>query len=302
MIVTIPQRCAGALHCVPWRMLILWALAFVSAVPAQAATKMLMLSPVRAIFTERERAMAVSVSNSSQEPVTYTVSLITMHKDKNGALREVSEENEAERLAKSMIRFAPRRATIAPGTRQVVKLMVQKPADLPPGEYQTRLQFSPLASKRTDDRVPVSAATDKPQFEIDILVAASIPVVIQHGVSAEVTPTTCVVKKSAQPPAALMAEVTLARSGEASGFGNLILSHTAGRDPQGFREIGRVQGLAFYRPDRQQTVSVPLPGLTPQALATGTLRVAFEPDTGAGVKKRGKEGTTIVKDFPARIL
>lgn len=302
MIFTIPKRYAGALHYVPCLILILWAQALISAASAQAATKMLMLSPVRAIFTERERAMAVSVSNSSQEPVNYTVSLITMHKDKSGALREVSEENEAERLAKSMIRFAPRRATIAPGTRQVVKLMVQKPADLPPGEYQTRLQFTPVADKGGADRAPSPAGAEKAQFEIDILVASSIPVVIQHGVSAEVTPINCVVKKSAQPPAALMADVTLARSGEASGFGNLILSHASGRDPQGFREIARVQGMAFYRPDREQTVSVSLPGLTAQALAAGTLRVAFEPDTGAGVKKRGKEGATTVKDFPVRSL
>ena len=105
-----------------------------SSSPALAATKMLLLNPTRVIFSENTRAVEVHVGNVGKEPVAYTIDLVTMRRDKAGNLREVEQESAEERLVKEMIRFAPRRATIEPGKRQVVKLMLRAPGDLPAGE------------------------------------------------------------------------------------------------------------------------------------------------------------------------
>lgn len=268
---------------------------------ALAAPKMLMLSPVRAIFTDRERSLAVQVSNPTDAPISYSISVVTMRKDKDGKLREIENETEQEQLVRNMIRFSPRRATIEPGKRQVVKLMVQKPANLPKGEYQTHLKFTPLASQgQTAPQQAPQVQEGKPQFQVEIVIAASITVVIQHGVQAEVTPLACTVKETGKGGAGLAAEVKLARSGDASGFGNLRLTHAPAHNLQAGREIGRLDGVALYLPEKDKTVTVNLPGVSRKELASGTIRVEFEPDTGAGRKKRLKEGEKTFKDFPVR--
>jgi len=270
-----------------------------AAAPAFATTKMVLLSPMRAIFTDRERTLPVNISNSSDEPATYTISLITMRADAKGQLREVQHETEQEQLAKSLIRFSPRRAVIEPRKRQVIKLMVQKPGNLPKGEYQTRLKFTPLASEKKAGAQSDQTTESSANFDIEILVASSIPIIIQHGVNAVVTPRTCQIKDAPKAPSGLAATVAFTRSGDASGFGNARLVLIPTKAPTALREIGKVQGLAIYLPHTEHTVDVPLTGISRKELAAGTVRVEFQHDTSAGAGKRTKEGAKTFKDFAA---
>jgi P pilus assembly chaperone PapD len=266
-----------------------------------AATKQLLMNPSRIIFTEKQRSVNVHVANIGTEPITYTVSLITLRKDPNGKLVAVATETEGEKLTKSMVRFSPRRATIPPGTRQVVKLMVQKPADLPPGEYQTRLNLSP---QQPTDRAPASSPAvpvdGKSNVKLDLIISSSFPVIIQHGVSAEVAPLSFALKENSKTPAGLAAEVKLTRSGTASAFGDLFLKFIPANNPQAIKTIGRSSELAFYLPETEQTVTVPLKDISRQELSAGTVRVEFEPYTGVEVRKRAQGGTKNFKDFPVR--
>lgn len=261
-----------------------------------AATKMLLLNPVRAIFTDRQRTININVSNPTEEPITYTIATITMRPDKNGSLHEVSSESDQERKIREMIRYSPRRATIEPGKRQVVKLMVAKPADLPAGEYQTRLRISQQPGTKA---APAAAApAGGSSFAVDILVDSTIPIIIQNGdISAEVKPLSVAVKPLPESPGGIAAEVKLARQGTASAFGNLFLTHLPARDPKAGREIGRAQGLALYLPDTERTVLVPLSGVTRQELTSGILRVTFQPHSGI-LESRDRPRPAVVREFP----
>lgn len=264
---------------------------------AMAAAKSLMLSPVRVIFTDRQRSADVHVINPSQETITYAISTVTMRKDAKGDLREVTSETEAERTIKNMIRFSPRRATIEPGKRQVVKLMVNKPSDLPPGEYQVRLRLSPqtAALKPADTNLPQHGGSN---IALEIIVDSTFPIIIQHGgIAAEVAPAALSVKQTAESPSGMAAEVKLSRSGNASAFGDVRLQYIPANDPKAIREIGHAQGTAIYLPETERKMIIPLYSITRQELTTGTVRVSYMSSTGSN-NPREALGQKSVKDFP----
>ena len=235
-----------------------------------------MINPVRIVFEGRTRTAKVNVANTNPEPVRYRVSLVTMRKNDAGNLVEIEIENENERdkLTKSLIRFSPRCATILPGKRQVVKLMVRKPDNLPQGEYQTRLRFMPLADPVTSSGSQSEAASGL-QFKIDLIVGVTIPVVIQHEkVDTTVSPQGLVLQKYAQVPSGLAAVITLSRSGHYSAFGDVIVSYlgVAGRDK---KNIGQGEKIGIYIPDSHRTFAIPLQSLENLDLNSGKLRVEF---------------------------
>ncbi len=239
---------------------------------AYAGSKTLMINPVRVVFEGRTRTATVHVSNTNSEPIKYRISLVTLRKNAEGKLAFVENETEEDKFVQSMIRFSPRQATIEPGTRQVVKLMVRKPADLPEGEYQTRIRFMPLAdqvsSSTSKNNVPA-----KSQINIDLLVGVTIPVVIQHGkVKAAVSPAKIVLQKHPQIPSGLAAIITLSRSGSYSAFGDVVVSHIAGSDKT---LIGKGESVGIYIPDVSRTFAIPLQSLEKVDFTKGKLRVEF---------------------------
>ncbi len=257
-----------------------------------AKTKILMLSPVRIIFTDRQRVANVKISNPTDEAITYAISLITMRKNQEGKLQLVELETEEEKMTREMIRYSPRRATIQPGERQVVKLMVRKPKDLPVGEYQTRLQISPLQTLLPNSQEEES----KEKFVIDVLVSSSFPVIIQHGnLSSTVTPQNISIKTFPGTPSGMAAEITLNKTGSGSAFGNVFLYYTT-NNKDTLRKIGQALDLAIYLPQNKQTATIPLKDITAQELLSGTIRVTFQPSIGR-VVKRAKKSKKSFKDF-----
>ncbi len=266
---------------------------------AQAATKMLMINPVRMIFTDRQRSITANVINTSQESITYKLSLVTMRKGANGKLYKPETETEEEQMVKKMIRFAPRRATIEAGKRQVVKLMVRKPRELPRGEYQTRLRLTPLSSDKSSSAKVDNSERTGTAIDLDIIVESTFPIIIQHGgLTADVAPQAIAVKDFPQAPAGIAAVVSFSRSGDGSAFGNVFLRFIPNDRPGDSREIGRSQGLAIYLPDTEKTVTIPLTGISRQELSTGTVRVEYQPGTGIVTRRKQKHGSQrVARDF-----
>jgi len=266
---------------------------------ALAATRTLMLNPTRLIFTDRQRTMDVHVVNPTQETITYSIATITMRKDAKGELREATNETEAERSIRNMIRYSPRRATIEPGKRQIIKLMVNKPSDLPQGEYQTRLQLSPQVDKQTNTGPGVKVQGGS-MINLDIIVNSTFPIIIQHGgIAAEVAPVALAVKPMTESPSGMAAEVKFSRSGNASAFGNIRLHYVPANDPKAIREIGKMLGMAIYLPETERTMPIPLENISRQELASGTVRVSYQASTGSN-NPREQSGQQSVKDFPLR--
>ncbi|MBM9537093.1 hypothetical protein [Desulfobulbus alkaliphilus] len=262
----------------------------------QAASKNLMVTPIRAVFTDRQRAVEVRVSNLSDESITYAISLVSMRRDAEGQLYQVEDEmeTEEERLVKDMIRFSPRRATIKPREQQSIKLMVRKPQDLPPGEYQTRLSISPLEDPAQGQATLSGIRADEHMtFLVDVLVTSTIPVIIQHGdIAPEVTPIALTLPAQNADPENLRASVRLGRHGEGSAFGRLVLRYLPADNPRAERQVGHLEGIVLYRPETEREYSVPMHNVSSLDLSSGTIRVEFLPDS------VGRGQAAAIKDFP----
>ncbi len=264
-----------------------------------AKTHQLMISPVRMVFTDRQRSINAHVSNTSNERITYMISLVTMRKGENGQYYEPEIDSAEEQMVKKMIRFAPRRATIEPGTRQVVRLMLRKPKALQPGEYRTRLLLSPQEMPEDSVVQSKSNVVENNTIQLNIIVKSSFPIIIQHGgLKAAVAPLTIAVKDFPQAPAGIAADVTFSRSGNCSVFGDVSLHFTPNDHSQDSREIGRSLGLAIYLPDTKKTLTVMLKGISREELSTGTVRVVYKPNIGIVEKRNLKHSSQgVMKDF-----
>lgn len=269
---------------------------------ALAGTKQLMMSPLRMVFTDRQRAISAHVSNTSNESINYRISLVTMRKGPDGRFYEPVTETQEEQMVKKMIRFAPRRATIAPGTRQVVKLMLRKPKDLPPGEYRTRLLLSPQQTSGSGSTQSSSGGERKASIQMSLIVNSSFPIIIQHGgLTADVAPQSIAIKDFPQSPSGIAAEVSFSRSGDGSAFGDVFLRFTPNDNSEESREIGRALGLAIYLPDTKKNLTVVLNGITRQEFSKGTVRVVYRPSTGVAEKRKLKHSSQeVARDFTMR--
>ena len=264
---------------------------------SSAKTKTLMIRPFRIIFADRQRLVKVSIANPTDETISYSVAIVTMRKGNDGKLRQVKEETDEEKRVREMIRFSPRRAIIEPGKRQIVKLMVRKPKDLPVGEYRTRLKISPLDSpKPATTEMHSLLGQGGSNISMDFIISSTFPVFIQHGdVQPEVTPQRIRFKEFAASPSGIAAEVTLARKGIGSGFGNISLWYLGEGTPP--RRIGRASKLTLYAPYPETTLTVPLKDISSEELTTGKIRVEFQSHYDGGTKKNQKKQPASAKEI-----
>ncbi len=264
---------------------------------ASASNKMLMLHPLRIVFTERERAITANIINQSNDTIKYSVSLVTMRKGSDGRLFEPEKETAEELLVKNMIRFSPRRATIGPKQRQVIKMMVRKPKDLIAGEYRTFIRLTPHPSASVISS-PTNEKLNEQFTEIELLVSSTMPIVIQHDIPVgKIEPVSIKVKEEVVSRNEIPVELILSRQGKGSSFGNIFIEYFPLSNPEKSIEVGRVQGLAVYFPETEKKITVTLKGINLQELKSGKIRVNYYSETGVVQRRKVKENRKVYKDF-----
>ena len=263
-----------------------------------ASPKMLMFHPTRLIFTDRQRAIAVNVINRYDEPITYSIAVVNLEKGEDGEFHEI--DGDEKEMVSSMIRFSPRRATITPHERQVIKLMVRKPKSLPAGEYRTYLKLQPHPTQSTQQPV-VSEAKGTQQIALEVLVSSFLPIIIQHEIPiGEVTPQAIQLRQNSDTDSEPAVEVTLSRRGEGSAFGDLTLEFIPPDKPKEMVTLGKVQGMAFYAPDTSKKQTVLISKDIPcEQLKQGKIKISWFPRTRVqdrrGKQQYGQENSIILE-------
>ena len=112
------------------------ALALAALLLASPARSQILLSPTRVVFDGPARAIQVDVVNTSGKAAIYRLSVVNRRMTEDGDLVAIDSPLPGERFVGDMVRFSPRQLTLEPGSSQVVRLSLRKPADLPPGEYR----------------------------------------------------------------------------------------------------------------------------------------------------------------------
>ena len=80
---------------------------------ASAGVGDLLVAPTRLVLNGG-RSAEVILNNIGEEPATYRISAEFRRMTADGLLEEVADPSEAEKAARDMIIFAPRRITLAP--------------------------------------------------------------------------------------------------------------------------------------------------------------------------------------------
>lgn len=245
--------------------------------PASAQAGGSMIFPKRVVFTGRVRSAEVTLVNPGPLPVTYRVELIDQRMTSTGSLEPPSEP--VERSATGLLRYSPRQVTVLPGTSQIVRLLLRKPADLQEGEYRAHLLCRALPPE--DAVSDIETLKDGKALEVRLipLPAVSIPVIVRHG---EDLRASVLLSGLALDSDAASLAFRLEREGGASVYGDLIATfQPAGTGPE--RVVARARGIAVYAeiPAVEQRLVLSTGG---DALAGGRLRLRFtsRPDDDGG--------------------
>ncbi|MFL6657550.1 MAG: molecular chaperone [Massilia sp.] len=263
------------------------------AIVAPAARAELMLNPTRVVLIKNQRAAQVELINNSNEPATYRISLVNRRMSETGEFINVNEAAPDERFADSMLSYSPRQVTLAPGSAQVVRLMVRKPEALADGEYRSHLHFEKQPGP-ADLATSVETRTGTDAnigVVLKTLIGASIPIIVRQGAcEASVTLTQLTLQPQTNSRTPLLA-FRIERGGNSSVYGDISAVFT----PRGGagQLIGRANGVAVYTPNPLRRAQLPLlmpPGL---ALAGGELHLSYRERPEAGGKLLAEASITL---------
>ncbi len=233
----------------------------------------LLISPTRVVIDSNEKTTQVALVNDSDEPQTYRLEFENKKVTEDGSFI-VLDENTVTGFnrADTMIRVSPRQVSLQPRQKQVIKLSVRRPRDLPLAEYRSYLKFVAIPPPPMLEDPEQGAKT-----QLRLLMSFSIPVVVKNG------PETGAVSIAGLSRALSVKDqpfvVHLERTGNSSVFGNIRLYSQP--DINNSKPVALLNDIAFYTDTTKrslQLVSMPDVKLSPN----GRYKVVLE---GIGDKK-----------------
>ena len=94
----------------------------------------LVVSPTRVVLEGRTRSAQLGLVNKGSTTATYRITVVNMHMDESGAIKEVAKPVDGQQFADDLFRYSPRQVTLEPGASQAIRLLLRKPKDLADGE------------------------------------------------------------------------------------------------------------------------------------------------------------------------
>jgi len=218
-------------------------------VPAEAGVGDLLVAPTRLIL-KGGRGAEVILNNIGDEPATYRISVEFRRMKPDGTLDEVAEPSAAEKAARDMIVYAPRRVTLAPNEPQSVRVAARPPQGLPDGEYRIHMLFRAIPPA-----TPVTKPAGEPpkglSFKLTPVYGVTIPVIVRLGnLEAKAGIANVRLDQHGGKPAIAL---DLTRSGDRSTFGEVRVLKPGVKDA-----IGSQRAVAVYTEIGQRQVVVPI--------------------------------------------
>ena len=247
----------------------------------------LSIFPTRIVLEKNQRSAQVELMNNGTEPQSYRINLVNRRMGENGEFIEIDQPGDGELFADSLLRFSPRQVQILPGTSQIVRILVRKPAELLVGEYRSHLQFDRLAQAAGSSSIESSQATDRKEIGVVItaLVGASIPVILRHGdtqVNVSLSNLKMELAVNAADASAPELIFMMNRNGSRSVYGDLIATLTARNGTS--MEVAKMGGVAVYVPNEFRRVRLPLVVPKSMDLSGGTLKLVYKERADAGLR------------------
>lgn len=202
----------------------------------------IVVAPTAVYLTSARPAGVVTLYNPSDVPEEVSVETRFGYPatDETGQLQLVMEEDSDDpRSAAGWIRALPQRLVVPPGQRRAVRLLARPPADLPEGEYWSRLVFTARGQQ-----LPVagSTAAENIQVGINLQIRTVISAAFRNG-----RVSTGVAVEEFEPRIegdSLVVRPRLVRQGNAAFIGRMQLQLV---NDAGERAMGWDEQVAVYR-------------------------------------------------------
>lgn len=224
--------------------------------------------PRKILLDDRQRSADITLLNLGDKPGIVRISMISYAQDEKGEYKELAAPLNPAFDPEKLVRISPKQFALPPGGRQKVRLSIQKPADLPDGEY--RFHIKALSFDEGDfsvRRTPVRGSGTS----IKTNVAVAIPVVVRKGALSTGAKLGNIrylsAEQSGTKQPALQLDIT--RTGAAGTMGTLHAYSESG----GPREIGILNNVNVFSEIKTRTVVIPLREVPP-----GNIRLQYVND------------------------
>lgn len=216
---------------------------------ASAGVGDLLVAPTRLVLNGG-RSAEIILNNIGEEPATYRISAEFRRMKADGTLEEIADPSDAEKAARDMLIFAPRRVTLAPREPQSIRISARPPRGLPDGEYRVHLLFRAIPPATPVEKAPGAPAKGL-SFKLIPVYGVTIPVIVRLGnlnVQAAISDVH-VEQRDGKPEIAL----ELSRSGQRSTFGEVRVLKAGVKDP-----IALSRAVAVYTEINKREVLLPV--------------------------------------------
>lgn len=220
-----------------------------SALSAQGGAGDLLVAPTRLVLDGR-RGAEVILNNIGSEPATYRVSTEFRRMTQDGGLEDVEQPTARDETSRDMIRYAPRRITLAPNKPQSIRISARPPQGLADGEYRVHMLFRAIPPAKPVAGGP-GEKTDGLRFALIPVYGVTIPVIVRLG-NLQVKAGIANVRLETQEGKRFVA-LDLSRSGDRSTFGELRVLKAGVKDP-----IAVQRAVAVYTDVATRKVSIPV--------------------------------------------
>lgn len=242
--------------------------------PAQLASSPvanLNITPKRLTFNRGERSHTVYIYNQGTTPAVFDISMVDRVMLPNGEIETLSQAEKQPELApvvshlasaKDMVIATPRRATLAPGKGQTIRILVTAPAAPGAAEYRSHLTVTAVPPRDVGVTAEEAAAAERSNrlsFNVTPVFGISIPVIVRsapadvRGAISDVHLSYANVSPDGVAPPRRTALLSFAvdRSGANSLFGNIEV-----RSKKAL--IGLARGVGVYTEIDKRTIQIPL--------------------------------------------
>lgn len=214
------------------------------------------VSPQRVVLEHGEKFAEMLIFNSGDNAALVRVSLRNLKMTKAGIL--VVSEEEATYFADDMLRVAPRQMKVEPKSRQVLRIVANKPGDLANGEYHTHIVVKVIPSlEKVQSASSASVEDDKSAISLLAITELVFPVIVRKGdaldAAIEIEAAQLITRDDGKSEVA----IKLNRTGERSVIGD-IRAYYSRDDGSPDEEIGLIKGVAIYTELDTRLIRLPL--------------------------------------------
>lgn len=216
----------------------------------------LLVAPTRIVLDSR-RGAEVILSNIGSEESTYRITMVLRRMNEIGKLEDVekADATDAEGKALSLVRYAPRRVTLAPNQPQSIRLKPILPADLEDGEYRAHMLFR--AIPKTESAAQVAAGEEGLQIRLIPIYGISIPIIVRKGV---LEATAAIANpRIVTDEGGTSFQLDMSRTGNRSVYGEIRVTKTDTKEA-----VMIAKGIAIYPEVKERLVRIPIdPAMIP---------------------------------------